>query len=162
KARLARHSQTASTRQRVVCDLRVATAQHAALSLYGPDLENVARTDAQGLRFNLAAGRKDTRPVGIEVSQRLRGDFDIVVGYELLAIGDPVPQYGSGVALRLWLDSPSYLSAIVSRTRKPDNVGSRECYGAHTVTKDAEGKEQYRNNVDKKATSSSGKLRLRR
>jgi hypothetical protein len=143
----------------VAFDLREDLATYPALSLEGPDVDTVARTDAQGLRVTLPAGRGDTRPVILELPLRLRGDFDVVLGYELLAVGTPAPQYGAGVTLRLFFDTPSPpLQGVLGRGRKPH--GNR--FGGHKVVKGPDGKDQYLNNVDEKATSSRGKLRLAR
>jgi serine/threonine protein kinase len=143
-------------RQHVAFDFRADIDNFPALVLSGPDAETVARTDGQGLRVTLPDGRGDTRPVSLEMSHHLRGDFDIVLGYELIKIGAPLPKYGAGVVIRVWFDSPSPLSVILSRFRKP----SGEMFSAHKIVTGPQGKEQYRDNKDLKATRSMGKLRL--
>jgi hypothetical protein len=145
-------------RGHMVFDFRARIDTFPALTLEGPDAEAVARTDAQGLRVTIPADRGDTSPVSVVLGRRLRGDFDIALGYELLAVGDPAPEYGAGVVLRVLFDEPSSLSAILSRSRKP----GRETFGAHRVLKGPDGKEKYFNNVEAKATAPRGTLRLAR
>jgi hypothetical protein len=74
----------------------------------------------------------------------------------LIAVGKPVPRYGAGAMLRVWFQSPSPLSVILSRSRDP--AGER--FGAHKIVLGPDGKEKYLNNKHKSATSSRGKLRL--
>jgi serine/threonine protein kinase/predicted RNA-binding Zn-ribbon protein involved in translation (DUF1610 family) len=143
-------------RGHVALDLRGGIDKLAPFALYGPDAETVAKPDSQGLRITLAAGRGDVAPVGLELPVRLRGDFDIVLGYELLAVGEPLPQYGSGLLIRAWFDAPSDLSVILGRSRTP----SGERFGSHKVLKGPDGQEQYLNSRHLKATRSRGKLRL--
>jgi hypothetical protein len=145
-------------RGHVAFDFRTGLANLPALSLHGPDAETVARTDAQGLRITLPAGRGDANLVGLALSQRLRGDFDIVLEYELLAVGEPLPQYGAGVVMRAWFDAPSDLSVILGRSRTP----SGERFGSYKRLKGPDGKDQYLNTKHLKATGSRGKLRLLR
>src|SRR5262249_8329478 len=126
-----------------------------ALTRYGSQ-EAVIKGEPQGLRVIQAADRGDTNPARLDLTHRLRGDFDIVLGYELLAVGGPTPQYGVGVTVRVWFDNPSSLCAILSRTRKPNG----ELFSAHKVLKGPDDKERYLDNKDLKATKTKGKLRL--
>jgi hypothetical protein len=137
-------------------NLRAGLDKLAPLTLSGPDVEDVARSDDQGLRVTLPAGRDPTNPIKLEMPNRLQGDFDITLGYDLLAVGGPTPQYGVGVMMRVWFETTPSLSVLVSRTRKP--VG--ELFSTHRVLKGPDDKEQYLNNKDRKATAASGKLRL--
>ena len=92
-------------------DFRDGIEGFPSLTLYGPGAETVAKMDAQGLRASLPAGRGDTRPVGVELSQRLRGDLRILLGYELIAVGPDVHKYGAGVVMRVWFDALTPLAA---------------------------------------------------
>ncbi|HEY7423475.1 MAG TPA: DUF1583 domain-containing protein, partial [Gemmataceae bacterium] len=145
--------------QHLAFDFRKGIHNFSALSLEGPDdADKLVKTDAQGLRVTLPAGRADTRPVIVALEKRLRGNFEITLGYELIAIGEPVPRYGAGVTMRLWFDAPTFLSAILSRNQSEwGNV-----FAAHKIIKDSEGKEKYLDNVVKKTHQSRGKLRLAR
>jgi hypothetical protein len=138
-------------------DFRDGIRNVPSLSLGGPDdADELVKTDAQGLRVSIPDGKKDTRPVVVALEKRLRGDFEITLGYELIAVGKPVPYYGSGVLMRVWFQSPSPLSVILSRFRQ--RTGER--FGTHKIVIGPDGKEQYLSNVGKNATSSRGRLRL--
>jgi serine/threonine protein kinase len=143
-------------RARAAFDFRTGIENYPALSLQGPNVDTLAKTDSQGLRVTIPGGQQDTRPVFVELNHRLRGDFDIAVGYELLAVGAPAPQYGAGVALHVQFDSPSALVARLGRNRKP--TGER--HGAHKIIGGPDGQRQYLNNMDVPATGTKGKLRL--
>src|SRR5436190_6782408 len=89
--------QEPAKQEHVALDLRTPLDQLPDLSLYGPGVEKMARTDKEGLHFTVPAGRKNVDLLGVEWTGRLSGDFDVTVGYDLLAVGAPVPQYGAGV-----------------------------------------------------------------
>jgi serine/threonine protein kinase len=142
---------------RLTFDFRVGVEKFPALSLFGPDVETMIKTDPQGLRFTLPAGRADPGIIGVRLTRRLRGDFDITVGFEILAIGAPLPQYGSGVVLRVWYDVASDLSSVVARMRRPYG----EIFAAHRVIRERDdGEEKYLNTKEWPATQRAGKLQL--
>jgi serine/threonine protein kinase len=143
-------------RGHVAFDLRAGLAGYPALTLEGPETDTAVAADAEGLRVTIPAGRQDTRPTLLRLPHRLRGDFDVAVSYDLLAVGKPAPEYGAGVALRVLFDSADGATAILGRGRKPH--GDR--FGAHTTVKQSDGKDKYLNNVDAPATGPRGKLRL--
>jgi serine/threonine protein kinase len=140
----------------VVVNLRGGPDRLQPFSLVGPEGEATIQSDDRGLRISLPAGREHTEPLALETESRLSGDFDLTVGYEILAVGRPIPQYGAGVVIRVWFDGPSPLSVILSRSRKPRG----DTFSAHRIVTDAAGKEQYVDNKDVKTSSPSGKLRL--
>src|SRR5690349_10228599 len=74
-------SQDPAKQQHLALDLRTPVGGLADLSLYGPGVEKMARTDDEGLRFTVPAGRKDVDVVGVEWTGRLGGDFDVTAGY---------------------------------------------------------------------------------
>ena len=143
-------------RRHAVFDFRKGLEEYPPLSLHVPDTATVVKSDAQGLRITLPGGQGDTRPVKLEVKQGLRGDFDVVLGYELLAVGAPLPQYGAGVHIRASFDGPSSPYVIISRFRKRQG----ERLSAHKIIKRPDGTDQYVENRDVKAAGSKGKLRL--
>jgi hypothetical protein len=126
------------------------------LDLFGPDVESLAKPDAQGLRFILPADRPNTNVVGVESELRLRGDFEVTLGYELLAVPDPAPELGAGVQLVLTFDSRIPTRAIVTRSQKP----ARPVFGANLVTTGPNG-DQWRG-LNVPAREPRGKLRLAR
>ncbi len=145
-----------TARQHLAFDFRAGIPNFSALSLEGPDADKVAKSDGQGLRVTLPARRKDNAPVGVVLAKRLRGDFEIIVGYELLALGKPVPQWGEGVAMRVWFHSPTLLSAMLTRYLIP--AGER--FVALRVPTGPDGKEQYVDYAEQGASRPRGKLRL--
>jgi hypothetical protein len=146
----------APVRGHLAFDFRAGMPNFPALFVEGPDADTVAKTDDRGLRVTLPEGRQDTRPIIVVLDRRLRGDFEITLGYELLAVGKPVPQYGAGVGMRVWFDAPSSPLAVLGRSRVPGG----ERFGAHKVLTGADGKEQWVNSAHKGATSSRGRVRL--
>ena len=144
--------------EHVAVDFRRGLENYPYLSPIGPAFESVATTDARGLHIKLAADRENTDRLCLEWSWRLQGNFDIVLGYELLLVGEPVPQYGAGLGLRLWFESPAELSASLSRRRRPNG----ERFGAHRILRGPDDKEQYLDNKDEKANRIRGQLRFTR
>src|SRR5262249_49728245 len=57
--------------------------------------------------------------VGVEAPLRVGGDFEIDVGYELLGVGEPVPEKGAGLQMMVVFDAPSGLEARLTRLEKP-------------------------------------------
>ena len=141
-------------RMKATFDFRNGLEKYPALSTNGPDVENIFKTEPNGLRVTLPAGRDDTRPVRIEFTERIRGDFEIVLDGELLSVGTPLPRYGAGIALNVLLDSPN--SAVVSIYRKPQG----DSFGAHKLVMGPDEKNKYVDNAGLKARRPSGKLRL--
>jgi hypothetical protein len=125
----------------------------------GDDIDSLVKRDADGLRITLAADRQHLAPVGLELPVWVRGDFDLSLGYEFLAVGEPIPTYGVGVALRVLFGEPSSLTALMSRTRKPV-LG--EVFGTFKLIKGPDGKDKYHEALEPKATHPRGRMRLRR
>jgi serine/threonine protein kinase len=118
-------------RQHLVYDFRKQIDDLPGLAPFGPDAETVMRTDAEGLRITLPADRPDCNNVGVELATRIHGDFDIDLGYELLAIGEPIPVGGAGVQMRLLFDpsDPSSPMESVMRLRSPFQGQPAPLYG---------------------------------
>ncbi len=141
----------------LVVDLPAGTDKlPSSFSLFGPNVDSVVKADPQGWRITLPAGRANADIVGLQLSSRLSGDFTITLGYELLTVGQPLPKYGAGVVMRAFFDTPSPLSAIVSRSYKPEG----QLFGGHKIVTGSDNKEQYLESRQAKATRSRGKLRL--
>jgi hypothetical protein len=144
--------------ERVLLDLHKPLDQLTRLSLFGPSVEAIARTSDRGLDFTVPAGRANTGNLGVEWQGRLRGDFDVSVGYELIAVGEPLPQYGAGVSLRIWYEGPVTLSTVLTRSKRPEG----ERMVAQQTRKEGEVKEQYLNTRFIPATGPRGRLRMAR
>src|SRR5947209_1349283 len=87
----------AEAREHVLLDFRLGMPAATGLRLFGADAEAAVKTDAEGLRITLPARRQDVNAVGVELPCRIHGDFEMAVGYELLAVGEPTPEAGAGV-----------------------------------------------------------------
>jgi hypothetical protein len=142
--------------EHMVFDFRTDIKQFPSLSLRGADTESVAKTDDKGLRITMPAGRRDVKLVVVEWLHRIGGDFAITLGYELLAVGDPPPNNGAGVRMRVWFDAPSSLCAHLSRSRKPTG----DVFGCSKSLKGPDGAEKFSHVKSAKATRSRGKIRV--
>jgi hypothetical protein len=94
-------------------------AEHADLMTFGPDVDKYLTFEKGGLHIRLPAERAQYKPVGLETYPIIRGDFEITVGYSLLAVGEPKKQYGAGLLIFLRSRFVPYHEAIVGRFRKP-------------------------------------------
>jgi Protein of unknown function (DUF1583) len=157
-------------KERVEFDFRVSDKALQSFTFVGTEADSFVKRDEKGLRFNVPKERKGTDNVGVELSHRIRGDFDMVLNYELLEIGNPGPQNGAGVVLRLVFDTPSPLAVQLTRLRKApggsraklfeDSGGKGEVFGAARITKklNGTGDDWLVNNP--RAADSKGRLRL--
>jgi serine/threonine protein kinase len=162
----------APARQHRVYDFRTRVDDLPGMTLFGPDAELYVRTEDQGLRITLPADRPDCNNVGVELVSRIHGDFDINLGYELLAIGAPIPNPGAGVQMRLLFD-PSSPMETVTRIRSPyppqrapryGRVGhDGDIFAAFRLITMANGNEDgFSRGVRVRAEGSKGRLRLTR
>jgi hypothetical protein len=160
-------------RRHLVYDFRKPIDDLPGLTLFGPDAESFTQTDARGLRINLPADRPDHNSVGVELVSRIHGDFDINLGYDLLAIGAPIPQAGAGVQMRLLFDPTSPMETV-TRLRTPYGAQPAPHYGvvghngdifaAFRITLMANGINEtgFSQGVRVRAAGPAGRLRLKR
>jgi RNA polymerase sigma factor (sigma-70 family) len=163
---------TSAPAKRVAYDFRRKLDDLPALSIFGPDADEVMKTDAQGLRITLSERRRDCNNVGIEFPVRLRGDFDLSVGYELLAIGTPIPNPGAGVQLRLQPDNSTPVIALTRLLSRLPPQGAPlygqvghdgDTFGAFRISTLPNGNETgFTNGTRVRAQSPRGRLRLAR
>jgi predicted RNA-binding Zn-ribbon protein involved in translation (DUF1610 family) len=128
------------------------------LELWGQGAEDCVIFEEAGLRINLPADRQPPSPVGVELAARIRGDFDISMGYEVLAIGEPAPTYGAGVAMRVIFDNLTPLVGMISRSRRPKG----DQFVVAKIVEGPDGNDQYQNTMNWNATGARGRLRLER
>jgi serine/threonine-protein kinase len=128
------------------------------LHLFGPDVGQVARVDAQGLRFTLPAARDNLGMVGVELPARLGGDFEVTLGYEVLNVPNPGPPLGAGVQLLVKFDSPAVAGALVTRMQKTRGP----TFGANFLARGPDGEEQFHGLLNTDAQAPKGRLRLAR
>jgi RNA polymerase sigma factor (sigma-70 family) len=91
---------------------------HPDLCWFGPVAAGVARVEPEGLRFTLPARRDDVGEVGVAALKALRGDFEITLAYELLAVPVPGPPWGAGAVLEADFDTPDSPTVRLTRTQK--------------------------------------------
>jgi hypothetical protein len=160
----------ARARERTVIDFRSGIPAQPAMKLYGYDAASVTRTDEHGLRFSLPAGRKDVNSVGLEIPFRIQGDFEISLGYELLAVGDPIPEAGAGVQFMIHFDSAIPVKAAITRLRKANPKPARlyehvinngDTFGAARLDEQPDGKDKL-NVWNVRAEQPTGRLKLTR
>jgi hypothetical protein len=89
------------------------------LSLFGSGAAAVTGVGPQGLRITLPAGRGDKDDVGVETQKSLRGDFEVTLAYELIALPKVGSAWGTGAVLDVTLDTPSSPRVRLTRTQKP-------------------------------------------
>jgi RNA polymerase sigma factor (sigma-70 family) len=109
---------------------------HRELSWFGPSAAAVTRVEPQGLRFTLPAGREDVGEVGVAAQKTLRGDFEITLAYELLAVPVPGPQWGAGAVLEADFDTPDSPKVRLTRTQKAGGA----TFGSTYYALDSDGK----------------------
>jgi hypothetical protein len=144
--------------ERVEIQFSEGFAKHPTLRFFGPNADSMASIQPEGLRFNVPAGRKDTGNLGVESRLRLRGDFEVTLEYELLALPDPVPNLGAGVGLGILLDTPDEFKARLGRSRRPTGAVFAPSY----VTLGQDGKElpKYLFTPPANDKETKGRLRL--
>jgi hypothetical protein len=166
---LAPDTEKEQARQHLAVDFRAGLDKIPPFEYFGPDASSVTRTDAQGLRIDVPAIREDPNPLGLDLPLRIHGNFEIVLGYELLAIDDPPPESGAGVQVRLVFASASPRTAAITRLRKPPAadkaplytwVGPRgETFGAARIDQAPDGGEKL-DVQNYRAAEPAGKFRL--
>ncbi len=75
-------------------------AIHPALGQFGPDAARVIQQAPDGLRIALRAKRPELGAVGVTPQFQISGDFEITVGYQLLAA--ETPDSGLGTGVKIW------------------------------------------------------------
>jgi serine/threonine-protein kinase len=104
-------------------DFRGRRGLHPALSLSGPDTDEVSTPEPEGLRIKLPPTRPEHSPVEVVTTFALSGDFEITGTYELLAASQPTAGYGVGVSLNLADGDDRQKFAKVARCMLP-RIGS--------------------------------------
>jgi serine/threonine-protein kinase len=98
-------------------DFRGGRPLHSALMLVGPEIDQVSRSEAEGLRITLPADRPVHYPVEVAATFAVGGDFEITLTCELLSATQPTSGYGAGVSLCLADSDKRVKFAKVGRVR---------------------------------------------
>lgn len=118
--------------------------------------------DGEGLVFDLAPGRKAPNLDGLVTRFDIRGDFEITLKYDQLALQGTLPPSNSSLAIWLSLDSDPKIGAAMSRSFRTE--GSQFVANKITFEKDGEKWIDRYESVMKPAPvdQTAGKLRLTR
>jgi serine/threonine-protein kinase len=128
------------------------------LQLTGSDAQAVSRPEQDGFRITLPARRRHTDRVGLVLPTRIKGDFEITTGYEILQADQPTEGHGVGFDVFIETDTPRHDVAEVMRTVR---VNEGEVYCCARISTDDEGKRTY--HLDFFPTGArKGRLRLTR
>ncbi len=138
-------------------DFRGGRFQDALFQKVGRDPGRQVRPEAGGLRITLPAGPQSYPQTGILPRFQVRGDFEITLSYDILALEPPKTGYGSGVMLWIQAGEKQGTAAIARRHR----VKEGSVYVADRATEQANGPPQHDEQFFSTRTK-SGKLRLQR
>lgn len=142
-------------------DLRNSQFDNAALGLVHAGTSRLVVPETDGLRMMIPpAARVDE--VGIQPRVSLRGDFEIIVTYEIIKIVPPKSGYGCGPRIYISTASDDEQAATISRMKRVKEGDSFCAHSARYVA--AEQGERQRKHVIHvaPAAAGSGRLCLRR
>jgi len=143
--------------ERIEFQFREGISKQPTLRLFGANVGMMAFIQPGGLCFNLPNGRGNPGDVGVDARLRLRGDFEITLEYELLALPNPAPKLGAGVSLQVFLDTPDAFRARLGRQRKMETA----VFGANYIIAGADGKEKFQGLTAPPANDKKSKGHLR-
>ncbi|HEX3315516.1 MAG TPA: hypothetical protein VHR72_11525 [Gemmataceae bacterium] len=123
----------------------------------GSDVGAVSQPDPRGFRITLPAKRRQTDSVGLTIPARIRGDFEITAGYEILQSSRPTEGHGVGFEVFLTTDTPTNEALGFTRAAR---VMEGEIYLTSRITTQ-DGKRQYHHGFEP-TSAKAGYLRIRR
>src|SRR5262249_33858366 len=126
-----------------------------ALELFNAD-DSVCGRETEGLRITIPVTQKHHNVAGVILALRLKCDFEITTGYEILKAEFPTAGHGVGFELYLTTDTPRRSGIGFSRLART-NEG--DVYWSARMTTDEDNKEHYEQN-NCPAAAPSGPLRL--
>ena len=97
---------------------------HPALNRFGPEAASAMRSESRGLRITLASGRQDKAAVGVTPRFRIAGDFEITVGYQLLAVEKPKTGIGAGIKVWGKIQADEFQAMTLMHALDPDGSGA--------------------------------------
>jgi Protein of unknown function (DUF1583) len=118
----------------------------------------VTGPEEKGFRISVPAQRKQTNRVGLQLETSLKGNFEIMAGYELQKAGPPKEGHGVGFELLIDLATPTSETLGLMRVSR---VNEGEVYLCdHEVIED--GQRQFKMSAPVPTTARSGRLRITR
>jgi hypothetical protein len=141
-------------------DFRKKGVPRATFDVSGPAHDKRVKSEPEGLRITLA-GEKGipTSVVGVAPQFRVRGDFEVTVGYELLSAEKPDAGFGVGVEVYLMTETPTKEAIAFDRRILPDG---RDVYACNHNTSDPKGRRLYATLEQKPASGKTGQIRMTR
>jgi hypothetical protein len=124
------------------------------LRMVGPDIQR----DERGLRITLAKGHGIPPHTGPVPRFAIRGDFEMTLAYEILAVDQPDKGYGVGVGMWAQLESPAKDAVAVARRLRTN--GTTIFMSSLARTSDGQPRQQWGKTLP--SASPRGKLRLQR
>jgi hypothetical protein len=143
--------------QEVYQDFRQGQDLQPPLRLFGVEAAKVTTMEKRGLRITLPVTRRDTNRVGIELRDRIKGNFEATVSYEILLGNQPERGHGVGVELFVATDTPTQEDLGLFRMAR---VQEGQVY-KFTRSRVQDGERKYGGD-DTPATCKSGRLRITR
>lgn len=125
----------------------------------GPNTGKTIQSDGQGLRLTLPATRPNQLPVGLIAKSGIRGDFEIILAFEIIKVDRPTTGIGAGVSIWISLPTPARDTATLSWLF---NTHGEKMFVANRAFSPAGGEREYHGVAPLPTRSLSGRLRLSR
>jgi hypothetical protein len=139
-------------------DFRAQPPDLQAFRMQGRDAELRIKSEARGLRITLPDDVKISHDIVLASTLRIKGDFEITAGYEILSADRPTA--GNGVGFLLWLRTDTAANDAVGFHRLT-RVEEGDVYLLNRNTTGSDGKRQAKRKIIS-TTTTSGQLRLQR
>jgi len=141
-------------------DFRGKPVDKKSLRYTGPQADQCIKAEAEGLHITLPGDQVElSTPVGLVTSFRIKGDFEITLGYDILRADRPKLGYGVGVELYLAIDTPAEDALGLYRFNR---TLEGDVYQCSHMKYTPERKRDNRVLARKKTAAKSGQLRVQR
>jgi hypothetical protein len=138
-------------------DFRGSRPPAACFQRIGANPDIVFKPEEAGLRITIPANQRQNTREGLELTTPIKGDFEIIVGYEVLSAGRPTTGYGVGFEFYIYTNTPTREGLGVYRVRR---VKQGDVYMI-SRSKTENGKGQYKHQFVE-TSARTGRLRLTR
>jgi hypothetical protein len=122
----------------------------------GADGEARITSEAEGLHAVVSATRQRVEPVGVRLSLKVAGDFEITTSYQILHAEQPKEGHGVGFELCLTTETHDNEAITLSRLSR---VNEGEVYVGTRITTNDDGTKNHLSHFAE-ATGNSGQLRI--
>jgi hypothetical protein len=126
----------------------------------GPNAAKWIKSEPEGLRITIPADEAASPPAaGVATAFKIKGDFEVTVGYQILSTDPPQTGYGMGLEVYLMTDSRTKEAIAFDRRILP---GGSDVYACSRNTTDAQGQRQYAGQGNRPAKGAAGRIRITR